>query len=217
MTRRNDRHGERIDCKHLALMLLLSLGLALSFSLITATASLACGECTCGRVFGAGEWYSPGWVGEDPWPPIVLPPDSGRTLFYFKEDCHNRPPRGWLYSNSEAFDYWALYSASVEDGAVQIVSGIWSVLRTDESVEQVEGDVAWLLVQIVKSSDDATVGMWAVAAAYDGGRPGSNGDVLFLTFPTSKEEAEGIYRLGVGGIQITPLLATMVSGGCVIR
>ena len=41
MTLRNDKRGDEIDCKDLAVMLLLSFGLALSFSLITATPGLA--------------------------------------------------------------------------------------------------------------------------------------------------------------------------------
>ncbi len=44
MTLQNDKRGDGIDCKHLALMLLLSFGLALSLTLITATPGLACDD-----------------------------------------------------------------------------------------------------------------------------------------------------------------------------
>lgn len=212
MTLRNDKNGDRIDCKHLAVMLLLSFGLVLSFSLITAAPGLAQDGCTGGVANGAGEWYFPGSFG--------LPAFYGRAVFHLKECYHNQPAKGWLYNSYES-GLWTLYSVS----AVKIVFDTWDVFMMDGSVEEVEGKAAWVLCQVVATNDPIfEVGMWAYGAALDAGTPGRNGDMLFVL---TEEEywvdqlgpdfASYYYDLGIGGFQLFPFWAIVVRGNVRVK
>ena len=212
MKRSNVRSRKRIACKHLVPMLLLSFLLTLSFALITASIGVAQDECMdTGRVANGGtEWYFPGF---DTFPAV-----SGRSEFHMQECHHDQLAKGWVYVLTSDSGDWFVVSTSVEGGAVKIVySDSWWALDEYGNNVQVAGEAAWGVGQIIDASDSSIVGMWGVLAAFDGGTPGRNGDILFQITPLPQPVAQSFYDMGINGIQVYPFWALVVKGNVVVK
>jgi hypothetical protein len=225
MTLSHIRNRNRVGYRYLFVTILLSSAITLSLSLITP--SVAQAECDgTGRVANGGtKWYYPGLGG---------PPVSGYGQFHMKECKNGQPAKGRLFNvtteiGGEAVDEWDLVSLSVEGGAMKIVNSAdfelteddgWWTVDVDGNRVDIHGDVAWVLGQIIDSSDELRIGKWLLGAALDGGTPGKNGDVLFI-WPIQYDtidEVIDLYELVIStGSQPFPFWAPLVKGNVQIN
>lgn len=211
MNRLNDRNIQTMG-KQLVAMLFVPFVLTLSLTLITSSLAVAQDECMdAGRVANGGtKWYFPGYEN--------IPGTSGLSVFHMKECKHNQSAKGWVFVLNSDDGSWFVVSTSVEGGAVKIIhSDSWWSIDEDGNSIWVAGEAAWAVGQITHASDSSIVGMWGVLAAFDGGTPGRNGDILFQITPLPLPVAQYLYSMGVNGIQEFPFWALVVRGNVVIN